>query len=472
MANFTPRELCEEKERRNSIVRSKRLSGFVREAWHVVIPGVPLEWNWHLDEICRHLELTVMPESRDDLDLVINIAPRHGKSNLVSVFFPAWVWTWRPSHQFLTSSYEQGLATRDAVSARRLIESTWYQERWPVTLAGDENRKTRYQNSEGGHRVTISTGSGGIGEGGDTIIADDPNPVKRGGLSSVDLEAAASWWNVVVSERRNDKRTASRIVIQQRLHENDLTGHLLRQGGWKHVCLPTRYEPDHPFAYPDDPRTKPGELLWPVRNGPDVVDEQERVMGSWAFSGQHQQRPSPGDGGILARSWWVHSKRESWPRMDSIAVAFDLAFKDGELNDYTAMAAVGKVGARFYALEVRQRRIPFNEQLAWVREVAARYPGVPVLIEDAANAAALMDTLRGEVPGLIPVKARTSKVARAQSWSPTLEAGQIHVPEGEHWVDPFLDQCAAFPNSSHDDMADAFGHAIARLLQTFEFYVA
>ena len=168
---------------------------------------------------------------------------------------------------------------------------------------------------------------------------------------------------------------------------------------------------------------------------------------------------------MLRRDWWRVVPRSEFPRdgeYHEIVAAVDLAFKAKELNDPTAYAIVGRRGADLYVLDCQSMRIPFTEQLELVRSLRSR--AGTILVEDAANAAALMDTLRGEIPGLVAVKARTSKEARAQAWSPSLEAGQVYLPQGAPWVDGMIEECAAFPRGAHDDRVDALGHAIARLL--------
>lgn len=436
------------------------LRAFARAAWPIVQPGVALQWGWHCDAICDHLEAVTRGDVRD---LVINIAPRHGKSTLVSVLWPAWVWTHAPAHQWLTSSAVGDLAVRDATAARRLIESPWYQERWPLRMAGDENLKTRYTNEHGGHRITTSTGAGRLGEGGDTLISDDPHRLVRGYVSDTDLDAATLWWDQVMSSRRNHPRHSSRVIIMQRVHESDLTAHCLERG-YTHLCLPTEWEPDHPCAWPSDPRTDPGALLWPERFGPDQVESARRDLGSYGYNGQHQQRPAPPEGGMLQRDWWVRMPRSAFPaEYDEVICAWDLAFKGGELSDYTAGFAMGRVGARVYGLGAIHRRMDFTEQLRAVQALRSTWDAGLVLVEDAANAAALFSVLRDTVPGLVPVRARTSKEARAAAWSPGLEAGQMVLPEGEPWADDLIDECAAFPHGAHDDMVDAWGHGATRL---------
>src|SRR5215211_3060273 len=239
----------------------RSLKEFVVQAWHVVEPNTPFVDGWHLDAICDHLEACVRGEVRN---LVINIPPRCMKSLLVGVFFPAWVWTTQPWKRFLYSSYGQHLAIRDSLKCRRLITSPWYQDRWGAVfqLTGDQNAKIRFDTDQTGYRIATSVGGIGTGEGGDFVITDDPNNALEA-ESDLIRQSTNDWWDGTMSTRGNDPKTVVRIIVQQRLHEEDLTGHVLEQGGYDHLCLPMEYEGERSSLSTGwrDPRRKPGELL-------------------------------------------------------------------------------------------------------------------------------------------------------------------------------------------------------------------
>jgi len=455
---------------------SRSLSRFARAAWPVLCPGIDLLWSWHLDLICGELQL-VTPHpttcvTKLTRDLVINIAPRSLKSYLVSVLWPAWVWTWKPSHQWLTASAASDLAARDATRARRLIESEWYHERWPgVTFADDENRINRYVNTAGGHRVVTSVGSGRLGYGGDTIIVDDPHKLVGGYASAADCDATAAWWDQVMVGRRNDPKTSSRVIVMQRVHARDLTEHCLGKGTYRHVCLPTEYDPDHPYVHPDDPRTELGELLHPERLGEEEVAQLQADLGLWGYTAQHTQLPSPLDGGILLADWWRRMPRSDFPDdFDRVVLSGDLSMKGKEQSDYNAIFVLGLAGDTVYGLARVHRRMGFGAQLRAIRELYDDWPGVDaVYLEDAANGAAVHDILHSEIPGLILVRSVSDKVVRAQSWAPRLETGRCVLPEGEVWADDLIAECTAFPAGRYDDQVDAWGQGMRELTVRGEF---
>lgn len=215
---------------------SRSLREFVRQAFAIIEPSTPFVPGWHIDAIIEHLEGITFGHIRN---LLINVPPRHMKSLLVSVLWPAWEWIRFPERRFLYSSYAAQLSIRDSVKCRRLIESPWYQERWGdhYALTGDQNTKGRFENDRSGYRLSTSVGGAATGEGGDRVVCDDPHNVQEAESDSV-RKGTTDWWDVVMSTRVNDPRSAAKVVVMQRCHQRDLSGHLLEQGGWEHLRLP------------------------------------------------------------------------------------------------------------------------------------------------------------------------------------------------------------------------------------------
>ena len=217
------------------------LLAFVKLAWPILEPANPLVESWHLDALCDHLQAVTTGGIRN---LLINIPPRHMKSLAVCVFWPAWEWITHPHRRFLFASYAMSLSERDSVKCRRLMESQWYQQFWGdrFQLCGDQNTKLRYDNDKAGHRIATSVGGSATGEGGDYVIVDDPhNVIDR--ESQTLREEALTWWDETMSTRLNDPRSGAKIIVMQRIHEKDLSGHVLEQGGYEHLFLPAEFEP-------------------------------------------------------------------------------------------------------------------------------------------------------------------------------------------------------------------------------------
>ena len=353
---------------------------FLKHSWKFIDASSFTE-GWPIEAIAEHLQAVVDGEIRR---LIINIPPRMGKSSITSVAFPAWTWTQPftsptsgPGVQFLHASYAQQLALRDSVKCRRLIESPWYQALWGdrFKLTSDQNTKTRFDNDRNGSRLSTSVGSALTGEGGSIIVVDDPNAAQEA-FSEATIATTIDWWDSALSTRLNDPKTGAFVVIQQRLSEEDLTGHILSKdiGEWTHLCLPMRYEWRRHSVTSigwEDPRgladngeplievTPDGEripispeaqlelderedtLLWADRFGEQEVTILEKQLGPWAAAGQLQQRPEPKGGGIIKRDWWQPWESANYPNMDLIIATLDTAYTTKTENDPSAMTVWG-----------------------------------------------------------------------------------------------------------------------------------
>jgi predicted phage terminase large subunit-like protein len=467
---------------------ARGLREFVRQAWLIVEPSTPFVPGWHIDAIIEHLEAVTNGHIRN---LLINVPPRHMKSLLVSVFWPAWEWIRHPERRWLYSSYAAQLSIRDSVKCRRLIESSWYQERWcnRFALTGDQNTKGRFENDRSGYRLSTSVGGAATGEGGDRVVCDDPHNVQEAESDSV-RKATLDWWDIVMSTRVNDPRNAAKVVVMQRCHQQDLSGHLLEQGGWEHLCLPAEHE--NPGCSTSigwsDPRTEQGELLCPERFGFTEIETLKRNLGSYAAAGQLQQRPSPAGGGIIKRHWFRYFQPRgmnlppvvvSMPdgtqvsiiaievphRVDEQIQSWDCSFKGLDTSDYVVGQVWGRLGSMFLLGDQIRDRMDYPATVKAVRQLTVKWPGtLAKLIEDKANGSAVIQMLSLEIPGILPVNPEGGKIARAAAVSPLIEAGNIYLPHPlwAPWVNDFIEECAAFPNGAHDDQVDAMTQALLR----------
>ena len=473
-------EIDQELARRN-------LREFVWQAWLTVEPSTPFVQGWHIDAIIEHLEAVTRGQIRN---LLINVPPRHMKSLLVSVFWPAWEWINSPERRWLFSSYGAQLSIRDSVKCRRLIESPWYQNRWGriYALTSDQNTKGRFDNNRSGYRLSTSVGGAATGEGGDRIVCDDPNNVNEVESDAV-RKATNDWFDIVMSTRTNDPKTAAKVVVMQRCHQQDLSGHLLEQGGWEHLCLPAEFEGTGCATSIGwrDPRTEHGELLWPDRFGSTEIESLKRSLGSYAAAGQLQQRPSPLEGGLLKRHWWRYWQppnanlppvmvtlpdgtqraviADVVATVDEQIQSWDCTLKDTETSDFVVGQVWGRKGRGFLLLDQVRGRMDFPSTLKAIREISRQRPGaVAKLIEDKANGSAVIQMLSRELTGIIPVSPEGGKVARAAGVSPLIESGCVFLPHPLFmpWVNDFIEECANFPNAAHDDQVDAMTQALLR----------
>ncbi len=429
-----------------------------RFAWPAIWPATPFEDNWHIGAICDHLEAVARGDIRR---LLISMPFRALKSTIVSQSFPAWDWIGHPSRAFLTASYAKDVAMRDAVDARRIIESPAYQRAYGdrFRLTTDQNVKTRYENDKRGSRTITSTDGAGTGFGGDIRIVDDPVSAKMAD-SELALNASIEWWRGTMATRANDPATGAAIIVHQRLNPRDLTGYVLaEETGWEHLVLPMRFDPalakTTSLGYVD-PRKEPGELMHPSRMPEPVVAELERSLGAYHTNAQLQQNPEPRGGVIFARSKWRYWK--ALPELDEVAISVDCTFKDLQSSDYVAIQAWGNRGANRYLIRRTKERMNFAATVLAVRSMCALFPdAVAVLIEDKANGSAVIETLSGEIGGVLPINPDGGKVARAYAMQPEQEAGNIFLPDpsNDPAIETFLSEVSAFPGAPNDDEVDA-----------------
>lgn len=444
---------------------SRSLTEFVRQAWPVIRPSTPYVHNWHIDAIADHLEAVTRGEITR---LLINMPPRFMKSILVGVMWPAWEWINSPSIQWLTGSYADRLAIRDAREMRTLIESPWYRERWGdrFVLTSDQNEKRRFENDKHGHRIAFSIGGGVTGEGGDRIILDDPHDYEKA-QSDTERETATTNFDQQVSTRLNQPAYSAIVIVMQRLHEKDLSGHVLAAGGYQHLLLPMHYDPKRSKVTvlgKYDPRTQDGELAWPERFPQEVVDNWTKTLGSYGASGQLEQSPTPVAGGIFKRAWW------KWytvapAQFDEIIQSWDFAVKDS--NDYVVGQVWGRVGARYYLLDQVRALLDFPASVQAVRTLTAKWPHSGAkLVEDKANGPAVIATLKDEIAGLIAVSPDGDKRARALAVTPAIEAGNVFLPDPTiaPWINDYIEELSIFDNGAHDDQVDATSQGLHRMM--------
>ena len=472
------------------------LHTFLRHAWRYMDPA-PFTDGWHLQAIAEHLQAIV---DGDIQRLIINLPPRHCKSLLLSVAFPAWVWaqstrspTSGPGVPFLYASYADKLSLRDSVKCRRLIESPWYQARWGhrFQLTTDQNTKSRFTNDKGGDRLITSIGAGVTGEGGNIICIDDPNAANDV-ESEATTETTISWWTTAMPTRLNDPMFGAFIIIQQRLGEDDLTGHILEHeaDGWTHLCLPGRYEPERSFHTSigwKDPRTEPNELLWPERFSEEYLKRLEKSMGPFTFAGQIQQRPEPKGGGIILREWWKLWEPEAYPPMDFVLGCLDTAYTEDTMNDPSGMIIWGIFSGDVKAAATQivsqdgkkiirpdstysefaphvmcmwgwEAHLALHELVEKVAKTCVKMKVDLLLIENKASGISVAQEIRRlysrEKFGVKLFDPKSQdKTARLYSIQHLFAEGIIYGPD-RPWMERIITQVAMHPKSKHDEFVD------------------
>jgi hypothetical protein len=378
------------------------LAEFVRQAWPLIEPTTPLSWNYHIDIIAEYLEAVAGGDIRR---LIVNICPRSGKSILVSIMFPAWLWIRYPASRLVFASYSAALSIDLSVKRRSVIQSPWYQSRWGsrVTMASDQNLKSEFANTASGRMIATSVDASITGKGGSYILVDDLiNPAMA--ESDAERTTAIRWFDETLGSRLDDKKAGRVVVIEQRTHQADLGGHLLTQGGWEHLCLPAEFERRTTIVLPRSGREivkQEGELLWPEREGRAELDTARLRLGNYAYQCQYLQQPVARGGNRFKREWFGTFARVP-ERFDMLVQAWDTAFKESETRDYSACVTLGQLGRRgpngempgLYVLHAWHGRVSFSELKRHAKQFARHWNPDAVLIEDAASGQSLLQELR------------------------------------------------------------------------------
>jgi predicted phage terminase large subunit-like protein len=468
MTTTLPKTLTVDAVRRYA--RAQSLHRFVKGAWHLVEPDQAFRDNWHVHALCGLLEDVTRGEIKR---LLINIPPGTAKSLIVSVFWPAWVWVNNPAKRFLTASYAQELSNRDAEKHRDIVVSDWYRSQWPtVQLKAGSNAKTAFNTTARGWRLATSVGGRGTGLHPDFIVIDDPHKVADtddgGGIvanAGALRKKAISWFSKTISTR-GASRGAAIVIIMQRLHQDDLSGHVLTAPdalSWVHVCLPMRAEPlermpeTKATRWKGDPR-QPGELLWPALFPEDKVAQLERVLTPTPAAGQLQQRPTP-EGGALFKV----GRFKVIPELPRDVVAWcrfwDAAGTEGA-GDWTAGALVGKRAAGTFVVADMARGQWSTGVVDNKIQQQAYIDGPKVRVreeqEPGSSGKAVVESRKRLLAGYDyhGVRSTGDKTTRAKPLANQVEAGNVELVAGP-WVQRFLDECEVFPFGTNDDQVDA-----------------
>jgi len=337
------------------------------------------------------------------------------------------------------------------------------------------------------------------GEGGSIIVIDDPNAAGEA-FSDAIIETTIDWWDSTMSTRLNDPKTGAYVIIQQRLAENDLTGHVLSKdiGEWTHLCLPMRYEANRSFSSSigwTDPRKEEGELLWPDRFGEEEVKRLERTLGPFASAGQLQQRPEPAGGGVIKRDWWQLWEEQSFPPMDFIIASLDTAYTTKTANDYSALSVWGVFTSDTKAVASRvldangrpiyderqfsepapkvmlmhswQVRLELHELVEKVAKTAKALKIDKLIIENKAAGISVSQELRrlyGNENFMVQLYDPKSqdKLSRLYSVQHLFAEGMIYAPD-RPWADLLMTQVGQFPKGKHDDLVDTVSMSLRHL---------
>ena len=446
---------------------------FFKQAWHIVEPAIELSSNWHHKYICDALQEEaerIIAKKPKTKDIIINVPFRSTKSLIVTVMFPVWSWIKDPKLRFITSSYSANLSIELATKSRDIIFSEWFKSRWGTIfhIKKDQNLKERYENNHMGMRRATSVGGTVTGQGGDFLIVDDPLSPQMAN-SATERENANEWYRTTFYSRLNSPKIGVRIIIMQRVHEDDLSGFLLDREtrlNYNHICIPATIDgevkPKKLENFYDD-----NGLFWEERFGQDVLDDYKKSLGSYGYAGQLMQTPTPLDSGMIRQEWF---KIDRYREDGVVNFVIDPAYTANQKNDPSALLAYIYKDNKWQIIDCTNVYKEFPDLVKFIPQWVTKngYTNKSrIFVEPKASGKSIVQTLIRETGLNVredkpPTK---DKVARVADISATLESGRVGLLQGG-WNNEFLDQLTKFPSAKHDDMVDCLVMAVNKEIWT------
>lgn len=446
------------------VLLRRDLYAFTERCFYELNPTTTFSPNWHIEMVASALEAC---RSGEITRLIINQPPRSLKSHCVSVAFVAFLLGHDPASRIICASYGQELANKHAMDCRAILASGWYQAIFPHTRLSPERQAVQeFMTTKQGFRLSTSIGGVLTGRGADIIVIDDPLKPDEA-LSDTQRKAVNDWFDHTLYSRLNDKRNGCIILVMQRLHEDDLVGHVLGVEPWNVIRFPAIAEEDetHVIQTPYGTRRfqrRTGEALHPEREPLEVLKHLREAQGEYNFAGQYQQAPAPLGGGLVKAEWFkTYTAADVPAKFEKTVQSWDTANKPTELSDYSVCTTWGIREKHVYLLQVFRKRVGYPELKRAVREQAEAFRPKTILIEDKASGTQLIQELVSE--GMHAVKKyepTMDKIMRMNAVTSTIENGFAHLPDKAAWLNEYLHELTSFPMGKYDDQADSTSQAL------------
>ena len=440
---------------------------FVRQAWPIIEPGIPLQWNWHMDAVCDHLQAVHEGKMRD---LIINIPYRLSKSVLVSILYPCWVWLSKPGHKFLCTSHSHSLVLVNAQKARQVIVSPWYCDFFPegkLHLTSDTQQVM--VNQYGGLRYSFSVGSKVLGLSCNSLIIDDPMTTESA-YSAISRNAVSQSIGLDFMSRLTPPGQGNRIIVMQRLHHDDTSGKYLEDPDWDRLIIPALWEGDHRSRTAlnfVDPRTEIGESIFPSYFTKKKIDRDRIENGNQFYASQLQQHPVSVEGSIIHYDWIKYYKE--LPAVKKYSISCDTAIKTGQHNDYSVIMLWAECENGYYLVEMVRKKLEYTALKHLIKAFYDANPASEMIIEDKASGQQLVQDFKSfsRIPIVAVIPGRDMplrKDERLQMVASLFEAGKVHIPEEAAWKLDFTREVCEFGFHKTDDIVDAMTQYLSRVL--------
>jgi predicted phage terminase large subunit-like protein len=432
---------------------------FVEYVFGLLRPGTLFKPNWHIDAMAHKVSQVASGEVKR---LVITVPPRHLKSIIASVALPAWYLGHNPSERVVCVSYSAELAKTHANDFRRVVTDPRYQAVFPKMRLARETDSEIHTTLRGRRYATSIQGTL-TGKGGNLFIIDDPLKPSDA-LSDVSRQRVIDWFGSTLSTRPDDKQTARIMVVMQRIHVDDLVGHLLySDAGYEVLSLPAvaQSTTTYDLGYGRTHTREQGDLLHPAHEPAEVLRDIKKNMGSMLFSAQYQQAPEPAGGKIIKRKMLRYYSAVERRAADRIVLSWDIALSEKEAADYSACVVLLNRGDLYYVLEIIRGKFPFDKLKDKIIEVYERYgKTASLVIEDGGISYGLIQSLREKHINIVDYKPKGDKQERLISQIDLFMGGSVLLPKEAPWLEEFVHELLSFPGR-HDDQVDALSQGLA-----------
>ena len=399
--------------------------------------------------------------------LMVFMPPRHGKSQTITESLPSYYNGLFPNKRVMCISYGDSLAKEFGRKNRNKVKE-FGKELFGISLDPSNGSMSDYtiEGYTGGSYFAGILG-GVTGRGADLLIIDDPIKTRQEAESETYRNRVWEEYQSSLSTRLMPN--GAQIVILTRWHYDDLAGRLLANEpkDWEVISLPALAEENDLLG------REIGEPLWSEFGYDRIWAQKKKVeVGTRTWTSLYQQRPTPDSGDMFKREWIQFYK--ALPQLDEMAISVDASFKDKKTSDYCVIQVWGRRGANKYLIDQIRDQMGFPATVNAIRAMSAKYPKAHTkLVEDKANGTAVIDYLKKEISGLIPVEPMGGKEVRASAISPQWEAGNIFLPHPTicPWINDFIEELIQFPQGKNDDCVDAMSQMLTRWQTAVNFFV-
>ncbi len=452
MTTFTPEQVLH-------FARRRDLYTFTRLCFRILLPGETFIPNWHIEAMCYALERVLRGEVKR---LIICVPPRSLKSICCSVAFPAFAMGHDPTRKIICASYGDSLAFKHARDFRAVLESQAYKTLFPGTRIAGKDSQEEMTTTQGGFRLATSIGGALTGRGGGILNVDDPMKAQDA-ASKPARDFVNDRFSGALLSRLDNKNEGAVVVVMQRLHLDDLVGHLLEMGGWEVLALPAIAEEEALIRIGPGKfyHRKRDEVLFPARESREVLEGVKRELGPLGWAAQYQQAPIPLEGNLVKQEWLRFYKEVPERRSgDVVVISWDTALKESETADYSVATVWLIRGDEHYLLDLVRARLAFPALVTVATDMHRRWRPVATVVESKGSGISLIQEMTKARLPVIAFEASVSKVIRMHSQSARFAGGSVYFPEKALWLDDLIAELMVFPDGKHDDMVDSVSQAL------------